>query len=493
VSTTARRRGERVPLPPVLYTPLLVGALLALAGGYWDDAWHTERGRDSFFIAPHVAIYGGVAAAAGALALWAAIAARAQGVRAVVADRPLALALLSVGVTLASGPIDNAWHAAFGRDAVIWSAPHLLGIVGTSGLAAAVLVESTRATHSWNRLLRPVAGALTLAALAFVVVEYETDVPQFDAVWYLPVLSLGSGLALALVRVLDPARWAAASAAMVHLAFVTAVAVFLVGAGFDAPKLPLLAVPAVVLDLAARRGASLALRGLLFVTALYAVYVPTLNWTQTGTRIDGVDVIAGFPLAFAGAWLAFAALGLQTRTETPPRTGAAAAAALFVLALPAVALAHDPGQGDDSGAFRFVATANGRTLSVDATRVVGGCAQPDRSQLVARRAGEVLRAPLAGDRCRYVGTIEVTERGRWFLYVELRDGENVTESWLPVRAGDGTRRVVDDRRYAYEPRTRETDTVETIAAVVLYLLVIAFLAAVVALARAHARPETAGP
>lgn len=32
----------------------------ALFGTYWDDAWHTDRGRDDFFIAPHLTLYGGV-------------------------------------------------------------------------------------------------------------------------------------------------------------------------------------------------------------------------------------------------------------------------------------------------------------------------------------------------------------------------------------------------------------------------------------------------
>ena len=33
---------------------------MSLFGTYWDDAWHTDRGRDSFFAAPHLALYAGV-------------------------------------------------------------------------------------------------------------------------------------------------------------------------------------------------------------------------------------------------------------------------------------------------------------------------------------------------------------------------------------------------------------------------------------------------
>jgi hypothetical protein len=31
-----------------------------LVGAYWDDAWHTDRGRDSLFVAPHLVLYAGV-------------------------------------------------------------------------------------------------------------------------------------------------------------------------------------------------------------------------------------------------------------------------------------------------------------------------------------------------------------------------------------------------------------------------------------------------
>jgi hypothetical protein len=132
-----------------------LGALSALAGGYWDDAWHTERGRDEFLIAPHVAIYAGIALAGGALATWVLLRARRHGLRAVLEHKPLALAVVAVGATLASGPIDNAWHEAFGRDAVIWSPPHILGIAGTFALAAAIMVELAGRREGWARRAPP--------------------------------------------------------------------------------------------------------------------------------------------------------------------------------------------------------------------------------------------------------------------------------------------------------------------------------------------------
>jgi hypothetical protein len=149
VNESVRRRYE---LPPALLIPILLGATLALAGGYWDDAWHTERGRDQFLIAPHLAIYGGVFLAGGALGLWLAVVIRSYGLHAVRRQRPLLLALIGVAATLASAPMDNAWHVAFGRDTVIWSPPHALGIVGTATLGVAVLLELDVRTYVKRRI-----------------------------------------------------------------------------------------------------------------------------------------------------------------------------------------------------------------------------------------------------------------------------------------------------------------------------------------------------
>ena len=49
---------------------------------------------------------------------------------------PLQLAAAGGTVTLATLPVDGAWHAAFGRDAVLWSPPHMLAVFG--GLALLV-------------------------------------------------------------------------------------------------------------------------------------------------------------------------------------------------------------------------------------------------------------------------------------------------------------------------------------------------------------------
>jgi hypothetical protein len=481
------RSVARYELPLVLLAPILLGAMLALAGGYWDDAWHTERGRDQFFIAPHLAIYGGVSLTGGALGMWVALVIRAQGLAAVRRERALLLALIGVAATLASAPIDNAWHVAFGRDAVIWSPPHALGIVGTATLGVAVLFELASSERAWARYLRPIAAAFVLAAFNFLVVEYETDVPQFDPVWYLPVLSASSAMALGVVRLLDEARWAATAGAVLQFLFTALVGLFLVALGFDAPKLPLLIGPALVLDVCWRRALRWPLWAPLFVSVLYLLYVPTLNSLGSGVTLDVGDVILGIPLAIAATELVLAAMFARRLGPVGrlPRLTAAAIALIPLLVLATPALGHDPGQGEDAGSMRLEAEAQGRVITLSATPR-SACARFQGSEIVARRAGETLRASMERHGCTFRGQLRVSEEGRWFVYAELNRAGQTVESWLPVEVGSGPERVFDPARYAYVAEEPEDSVLRVVAGAILYTLMIALLAAIVVLVRAQA-------
>ena len=88
-------------------------------------AWHTDRGRDALFSRPHLVLYGGIALAGDAIGLWALRVMAAAGVRAAGRQGPLALAVAGTAITLAAAPIDDVWHQVYGRDAVIWSRPHI--------------------------------------------------------------------------------------------------------------------------------------------------------------------------------------------------------------------------------------------------------------------------------------------------------------------------------------------------------------------------------
>jgi hypothetical protein len=120
--TRERRNVTTAPVPVGLVAA--GGSAAALFATYWDDSWHTDKGRDEFAIAPHLLLYGGVLVASLAVAAWGLLAWRragwgAAGVRAVLGQPALLLAGIGGATTLLSGPVDNAWHEAFGRDAVV--------------------------------------------------------------------------------------------------------------------------------------------------------------------------------------------------------------------------------------------------------------------------------------------------------------------------------------------------------------------------------------
>lgn len=489
--SSAPRGGE---LPGWLIPPFLLGATGALAGGFWDDAWHTERGRDSFFIAPHFAIYAGISLAGGALALWALLILGREGLRAALGQRALVLALASVAVTLASAPVDNIWHVAFGRDAVIWSPPHVLGIVGSAGLVAAILLELVGSPQRWAQQLRWVAAALLLAAFSFLVVEYDTDVPQFPVVWYLPVLALTSSLALSLVRLATGERLAATRAAAAHLAYFGLVALFLALEGFDTPKAPLVIAGAIVLDLSAQRGLPLPVLAGLYVVALYAVYVPSLDLLGHGVRLDAGDVAIGLPIGFLVVLGVLALVhGRRPQLGRLPRLAGVALLALgLLLAFAGPALAHDPGQGTPAGSFSFSATLDGAELAVSAHRNQLDCAELSPAGLVGRRAGEVERGSLTRMGCQLRGAVRLPSEGRWFVYLDARKNGEMVESWIPVKVGEGLSRFAARERFAYIADRKPATALKVAIGTVMYALAVVFLVAIVRLVRAaRADPEPA--
>ena len=91
--------------PRNLLMPLaMAGFFLALFGTYWDDAWHTDKGRDSFLIPPHISLYAGISLVGLALAVEVASRVRAKGLRA-IRDPAIALSCVGVFVTLAAAPV----------------------------------------------------------------------------------------------------------------------------------------------------------------------------------------------------------------------------------------------------------------------------------------------------------------------------------------------------------------------------------------------------
>ena len=117
----------------------LFAATSTIVGVIWDISWHRSIGRDTFWTPAHLAIYlGGLLAggASGALALYTTFAGSApdkgSGVRVWGFTAPLGAWVCIWGAVamLASAPLDNWWHNAYGLDVKVLSPPHTLLALG---------------------------------------------------------------------------------------------------------------------------------------------------------------------------------------------------------------------------------------------------------------------------------------------------------------------------------------------------------------------------
>jgi hypothetical protein len=139
-------------------------------GLQWDIRWHGAVGRDSFWTAPHVLIYSGVALA-GLLCLAVVLATTRRYRRGDPAldegntiavfgvfRGPLGFVVAGFGmlVLLLAAPLDDYWHRLYGIDVALWAPFHLMGLVGGGiaglGTVYALAAETARARpHGWVR------------------------------------------------------------------------------------------------------------------------------------------------------------------------------------------------------------------------------------------------------------------------------------------------------------------------------------------------------
>jgi len=453
------------------------GGLLALFAMYWDDSLHTDVGRDIFWSAPHVLLYGSLAVTLAAGAWWGVARIRGQGLRAAAADPLLRWAVVSAGSIGISAPADAAWHALFGRDAVLWSPPHLLAVIGTFALAVTLLRAIAAEGGSGSMVL---GGGLVLAASLAAVMEYESDVPQFSAVWFLPVAGAGMTLAIVLIRRFDPHPWAVTRAALVVTAVRLAVIAVLAGLGHSTPIVPPVLAVTLAADVVRGWRTSAWWLALVVPLAVHAAYLPLLPLLPHGTTVAADQVVASLLVSLGGSTLVVLAAEGLPRTQLPlVRTSGLALVAL-TLTLPLLsagrAAAHDPGQGAEAGQAEWRATVRGSRIDVTVTPEGS---TPDRASLVARRAGEKLTAPLTpSGNGVFRGHMAVPESGRWFVYATFRGaGAPTAETWIPVEAGSP--QLLHEARPLYVPPAPQKDGAgRTAATVVLYGLSAAILLAV---------------
>lgn len=458
-----------------------------MVGTYWDDAWHTDRGRDTFAIAPHLMLYSGVFVALGVVAVWAYSAVRRNGWVTLGRDPALRLAALGAAATIGSAPVDEWWHETFGRDAVLWSPPHLLGIAGMLALAAGLLAGIAGDSSRVGKASELVLAAAVIGILQVPVLEYDSDVPQFAVFWYLPVSVAGACISFWLVERLAGGRWTRTWAALTASMLRFGVIAFLAAVGFSSTTVPPLVVGAAVFDMTRRRDIGVRL----WMSALAMTggwWVAMTVQTTTATPVPSSQVAAVAVASAVGAAAAWR-LGRRRTLLAAPLLVIVATAAIGIGAS-APAWGHDPGQGVIERTVRVQADRDGETARIR-VESPGPCGSMRAGRTVARRAGTVREGQLSvtsdGASCRLQGEVAGLGAGAWFLYAELVGTEDkALETWVHLRDGES----IDEPRELYVPVAASDDDGQLVAAAALLAVVGALLVATIRLARLVARTRS---
>ena len=183
--------------------------LIASLGFYWDVAWHVDYGRDEVIFTPgHTAIIVGIqglllaAAVTTLLATWtrADVALKGRHLRAPWG----AVVMAALGTAaVASFPLDELWHRAYGVDVTMWGPTHLGMISGASFGPLAGLILIKEAGGTLTRLGRHLTATITAAVLlgmSTFQLEYDLGVQQWQHLYHPVLIALASGFALTLSR-----------------------------------------------------------------------------------------------------------------------------------------------------------------------------------------------------------------------------------------------------------------------------------------------------
>ena len=172
--------------------PFKLGVLLSFLGLAWDVQWHSDVGPDTFFTAPHLMLYSGVALTG--LTCLAVVLATTRQVRRGSAEAasgtipvlrgtfrgPAGFVIGGVGAAmfLLYGLTDQWWHSLYGFDVTLISPPHvgliLSILISMIGCLVAFASEARQAT---DRGRVSIGAALGVAAAASTLVAFVTPTP----------------------------------------------------------------------------------------------------------------------------------------------------------------------------------------------------------------------------------------------------------------------------------------------------------------------------
>ncbi len=289
----------------------------AYVGGYWDISWHRSIGRDTFWSAPHLAIYAcGILAGIGAgyLIFSTTFGKNAEhkdvSVRIWGLSGPLGAFICAWGgvAMLASAPFDDWWHNAYGLDVKIISPPHMGLAAGFFGNEFGTVMLMRAFMNRAGAQLRPAlermflyVGGTVLCESLLIKLESISRADQHNARFYIVVL-IGTPAILTALAVASERKWASTIITAVYSAFALAFLwilplfpaepklgpVYREVAHFIPWEFPLLLiVPAFVMDVILQRTASwrpfvrALVIGLSFFAAFIAVQWPFADFMLT--------------------------------------------------------------------------------------------------------------------------------------------------------------------------------------------------------------------
>ncbi|GAA3812343.1 hypothetical protein [Streptomyces chiangmaiensis] len=135
---------------------------------------------------------------------------------------------------------------------------------------------------------RDTCRALVLGAALVPVMEYDSDVPQFSALWYLPIVSAGVTLAVMVIRRFDPRPGAVFGAALLVTAVRLLTVAFLALLGHSTPIVPPVLLVTAAVDLVHLWRPSPWWLALVAPAAVHATYVPLLPVVPHGTAVPPI-------------------------------------------------------------------------------------------------------------------------------------------------------------------------------------------------------------
>jgi hypothetical protein len=356
----------------------------------------------------------------------------------------------------------------------------MLAVVASLMLATGVLAIATRTPGRMGTAAQLLAAATVIGALQMPVLEFDSDVPQFPVWTYLPVAVAGWLLATTIIRNVLDGRWSLLASAATYTGIRVGVVGLLAILDHSSTVVPPMLALALLEIAMAQAPLSRPLR--LAVNAAVATLI-WFAWLEVlgsaGTGVPGTVLPAAVSAAVVAA-LAIAVLsGRRVRLSRPTATvGALLAVAAVGLAAAPEAQGHDPGQGSPRGeAILTVERIDSTSVDIGLLVDAASCNELTPVRSVARRAGLTKVGVLEGSGgCRYRGTVDADDSGRWFVYVELTEGTRAGELWTPLDDSEATSTV---RRPLYEPPARSRRDIQLVAGLAIYALILAMLVTIV--------------